>query len=109
MADVSFRNRPSEDAFWGKGNRGDPAMTNQRAPNDPDLRRRPYSIRDDAGGSLFLPLIVAFALVVFIGYLLLGPAFEPAPNRSVTAPRTELPNPNPAAPPVPTPTPPKQQ
>jgi hypothetical protein len=61
------------------------------------------------GGSLFLPVIVASALVIFIGYLLLGPTFEAPQDRPATAPRTELPNPNPAAPPVPTPTPPKQQ
>jgi hypothetical protein len=83
-------------------------MTNQRDPSNPDLRR-PYSVRDDAGGSLFLPIIVASALVIFIGYLLLGPTFEAPQDRPVTAPRTELPNPTPAAPPVPMPTPPKQQ
>jgi hypothetical protein len=83
-------------------------MTYQRDPDDHDLRRRPYSIREDAG-SIALPVIVASALVIFIGYLLLGPTFDAPQDRSITAPRTELPNTNPAAPPAPTPRPPTQQ
>ena len=81
-------------------------MTSQRDPDD--LRSRRYSLREDAG-SIALPVIVGSALVIFIGYLLLGPTFDAPQDRSVTAPRTELPNTNPAAPPVPTPRPPTQQ
>ena len=81
-------------------------MTSQRDPDD--RHRRSYSIREDAG-SLALPVIVASALVIFIGYLLLGPTFDAPQERSVTTPRTELPNTNPSAPPVPTPRPPTQQ
>jgi hypothetical protein len=83
-------------------------MTSQRDPDEPGLRRRRYSIREDAG-SIALPVIVGSALVIFIGYLLLGPTFDAPQERSVTTPRTELPNTNPAAPPVPTPRPPTQQ
>ena len=73
-------------------------MTYQGDPNRP----RRYSLRED-GGSIAAPVLVAAALIIFMGYLLLGPTTEQQP--STTTPKTELPNTNPSAPPVPTPAP----
>jgi hypothetical protein len=79
-------------------------MTYQRNPHSQRPRR--YSLRED-GGSILAPLLVAVALVVFIGYLLLGPAFDTSGEQPSNAPRTAAPNA--AAPPVPTPAPAKPQ
>jgi hypothetical protein len=77
-------------------------MTHQ---NDPDPQRpRRYSLSGDSR-SMAAPILVAVALILFIGYLLLGSSYETSREQSPTTPRTELPNTNPTAPPVPTPVP----
>jgi hypothetical protein len=83
-------------------------MTYQRDP-DPQSSRRyslreHYSLRED-GGSITAPILVASALIVFIGYMLLGPALDTGDSQPPATPRVEQPQAVPNTQPTPGPAP----